>query len=96
MSVVCNKPCKYRKATFCGLEYTMLNQFGQCVVWFDKNGGMRLAPEYRFDGNQKRNAMEMKKQASVERSENLAEEPKNCDLKPEKCGESVKESLSET
>ena len=45
-TVVCNKDCKYRKAVFCGRDFTMLNQFGMCDIWFDKNGQMRMVPNY--------------------------------------------------
>ena len=45
-TVVCNKDCKYRKAVFCGRDFTMLNQFGQCDIWFNKNGQMRMVPNY--------------------------------------------------
>lgn len=46
-TVVCNRQnCKYRKAVFCGRDFTMLNQFGMCDIWFDKNGQMRMAPAY--------------------------------------------------
>ena len=37
-TVVCNKNCQYRKAAFCGKDFVMLNQFGQCSEWFAKNG----------------------------------------------------------
>ena len=45
-TVVCNKDCRYRKAVFCGRDFTMLNQFGMCDIWFDKNGQMRMVPFY--------------------------------------------------
>lgn len=45
-TVVCNRDCKYRKAVFCGKDFVMLNQFGQCDIWFDKNGRMRMVPAY--------------------------------------------------
>ena len=45
-TVVCNKDCKYRKAVFCGKDFVMLNQFGMCNIWFDKNGRMRMVPAY--------------------------------------------------
>ena len=45
-TVVCNKDCKYRKAVFCGKDFVMLNQFGMCNIWFDKNGQMRIVPNY--------------------------------------------------
>lgn len=46
-TVVCNRQnCKYRKAVFCGRDFTMLNQFGMCDIWFDKNGQMRMVPAY--------------------------------------------------
>ena len=45
-TVVCNKDCQYRKAAFCGKDFVMLNQFGMCDIWFDKNGQMRMVPNY--------------------------------------------------
>ena len=45
-TVVCNKDCKYRKAVFCERNFTILNQFGMCDIWFDKNGRMRMVPNY--------------------------------------------------
>ena len=45
-TVVCNKDCKYRKAVFCGRDFAILNQFGMCDIWFDKNGQMRMVPSY--------------------------------------------------
>ena len=45
-TVVCNKDCKYRKAVFCGKDFVMLNQFGMCDIWFDKNGRIRRVPDY--------------------------------------------------
>ena len=45
-TVVCNKDCKYRKAVFCGRDFAILNQFGMCDIWFDKNGQMRMVPNY--------------------------------------------------
>ena len=45
-TVVCNKKCQYRKAVFCGKDFVMLNQFGQCDIWFNKNGQMRMVPNY--------------------------------------------------
>ena len=45
-TVVCNKNCQYRKAVFCGKDFVMLNQFGQCDIWFNKNGQMRMVPNY--------------------------------------------------
>ena len=46
-TVVCNKDCQYRKAAFCGKDFVMLNQFGQCSEWFTKNG----QPKIIFDFN---------------------------------------------
>lgn len=44
-SVVCNMgQCPYRSSVFCKRETVMINRFGQCEVWFDKNGGMRPVP----------------------------------------------------
>ena len=45
-TVVCNKDCRYRKAVFCGKDFVMLNQFGMCDIWFNKNGQMRMVPNY--------------------------------------------------
>ena len=45
-TVVCNKNCQYRKAVFCGKDFVMLNSFGQCDIWFNKNGQMRMVPNY--------------------------------------------------
>ena len=45
-TVVCNKDCQYRRAVFCGKDFVMLNQFGQCDIWFNKNGQMRMVPNY--------------------------------------------------
>ena len=45
-TVVCNKDCQYRKAVFCGRDFAILNQFGMCDIWFDKNGQMRMVPNY--------------------------------------------------
>ena len=45
-TVVCNKNCQYRRAVFCGKDFVMLNQFGQCDIWFNKNGQMRMVPNY--------------------------------------------------
>lgn len=45
-TVVCNKDCQYRKAVFCGKDFVMLNQFGMCDIWFNKNGQMRMVPNY--------------------------------------------------
>ena len=46
-TVVCNKNCQYRKAAFCGKDFVILNQFGQCSEWFAKNG----QPKIIFDFN---------------------------------------------
>lgn len=46
-TVVCDKNCPYRMATFCRKEFIMLNQFGMCNEWFDRNGQMRVAPFYQ-------------------------------------------------
>ena len=46
-TVVCNKNCQYRKAAFCGKDFVMLNQLGQCSEWFAKNG----QPKIIFDFN---------------------------------------------
>ena len=45
-TIVCNKDCQYRKAVFCGKDFVMLNSFGQCDIWFNKNGQMRMVPNY--------------------------------------------------
>ena len=41
-TVVCNKNCQYRKATFCGKDFVMLNSLGQCSEWFAKNGQPKI------------------------------------------------------
>ena len=46
-TVICNKNCQYRKAVFCGKDFVILNQFGQCSEWFAKNG----QPKIIFDFN---------------------------------------------
>ena len=46
-TVVCNKNCQYRRATFCGKDFVMLNSLGQCSEWFAKNG----QPKTIFDFN---------------------------------------------
>ena len=47
MNVICGQECRYRKGVYCGLDFVMLNNFGQCGVWFDKRGGRRINPDYR-------------------------------------------------
>lgn len=47
MNVICGQECRYRKGVYCGLDFVMLNNFGQCEVWFDKRGGRRAIPDYR-------------------------------------------------
>lgn len=48
MNVICGQEeCQYRKGVYCGLDFVMLNNFGQCEVWFDKRGGRRIIPDYR-------------------------------------------------
>ena len=47
-TVVCNKNCQYRKAAFCGKDFVMLNQFGQCSEWFAKNGQPKII--FGFNG----------------------------------------------
>ena len=45
--VVCgNQNCQLRGSKFCNRDFTMLNQFGQCKVWFFDNGQMRPQPWY--------------------------------------------------
>ena len=39
--VLCNKPCGYRNGVFCKKDYVMINQFGQCEEWWNKQGNMR-------------------------------------------------------
>lgn len=44
-NIVCNNArCPFRTSVYCKKDFVMLNQLGQCEVWFDKNGGMRMAP----------------------------------------------------
>lgn len=66
--VVCNKECKYREAVYCGLDFTMLNQFGQCVIWFNRDGSQRYQPDYR------RNMAKAKKQEEKQIEEEGTEE----------------------
>jgi hypothetical protein len=48
MAIVCNKKdCKYKKSVFCGLDYTMINEYGQCEVWYNWKGNVRQSPNYR-------------------------------------------------
>ena len=47
-TVICNKNCQYRKAAFCGKDFVMLNQFGQCSEWFAKNGQPKII--FGFNG----------------------------------------------
>ena len=45
-TVVCKQECKYRKAMFCGLNHIMLNDYGQCRIWWFPNGTRRAVPDY--------------------------------------------------
>ena len=45
-TVVCNKDCRYRKAVFCWRDFIMLNQFGMCDIWFDKNGQPKIISDF--------------------------------------------------
>lgn len=47
-TVVCMIPnCKYKNGgVYCGNEFTCLNSFGQCDVWYFKNGQPRPEPWY--------------------------------------------------
>lgn len=48
MAIVCDKKdCKYKKSVFCGLDYTMINEYGQCEVWYNWKGNARQSPNYR-------------------------------------------------
>ena len=47
-TVIWNKNCQYRKAEFCGKDFVMLNQFGQCSEWFAKNGQPKII--FNFNG----------------------------------------------
>lgn len=47
MNVVCGQACKYKKSVYCGLDFVMLNDFGQCSIWFNKSGERRINPDYR-------------------------------------------------
>ena len=70
MMIVCgNLQCKYRGSTggFCQLPYTFLNQFGQCSIWFDKNGLLYRVPRYPIDP-------EPVKEESLDEDPNLKEE----------------------
>lgn len=83
MNVICGKPCKYKKAVFCGLEYTMLNQFGQCLVWFDRNGGVRRFPEYEYFAPSKQNEVKENFSEPKQETERSADEPKKDESKIE-------------
>lgn len=47
-TIVCKREgCKFKKGNFCRREITMINEFGECDIWFDKrNGQLRPAPWY--------------------------------------------------
>lgn len=47
-TVVCMIPnCKYKNGgVYCGNEFTCINSFGQCDVWYFKNGQPRPEPWY--------------------------------------------------
>lgn len=36
-----NIDCKMREGNFCKGDYVILNRFGQCEFWWDKNGMRR-------------------------------------------------------
>lgn len=85
MTIVCsNKSCKYRKAVFCGSPFVGINQFGQCLVWFDRNGNRRAVPDYRYEVAQKQHDVKEKKETSPSDSKESAEESKNPELETEK------------
>lgn len=69
-TVVCNKDCRYRKAVFCGRDFIILNQFGMCDIWFDKNGQMRMVPAYPVEPEPQ--AATEQESPHLEKSEELA------------------------
>lgn len=72
MTIVCSRSCKYRKAAFCGRTFTGINQFGQCLVWFDRSGNARLAPDYKDDAEEEKEVSSNKKFGeSAEVSKNI-------------------------
>ena len=71
MTIVCSRPCKYRKAAFCGRTFTGINQFGQCLVWFNRNGNARTVPDYKNDTEEEKEASSKKFGKSAEASENI-------------------------
>lgn len=79
--VICNKNCKYRKAVYCGLDFTMLNDFGQCVVWFNRDGNLRVKPDYRRDLNKDKNqenkSFNAEKDVIKQKHEDTKKEKKN-------------------
>lgn len=48
-TIVCsNKTCKYNKGGIgCDRDFVMVTMFGQCSIWYNKNGSVRQTPDYR-------------------------------------------------
>ena len=89
MTIVCsNKFCKYRKAVFCDSAFVGINQFGQCLVWFDRNGNRRRSPDYRSNVAQKQHDVKEKKETSPSDSKKFAEESESFELEIEKSEDS--------
>lgn len=61
----------------------MLNQFGQCLVWFDRNGNMRMAPDYRYDAAPVQNHVGYSKDDHSDKISENPEKPKNDESKIE-------------
>lgn len=47
-TIVCGIPnCKYKNGgVYCGNDFTCLNNYGQCEIWYFKNGQPRPQPYY--------------------------------------------------
>ena len=78
MTIICsNKSCKYRKAVFCGRAFVGINQFGQCLVWFDKEGRLRAVPNYKDDIEEKKETPPGNFEKPAEGSKNIESEIEN-------------------
>lgn len=88
-TTVCSKPCKYRKAVFCGRDFIMLNQFGMCDIWFDKNGQMRMVPNYPAEPEQK--PPQQEKSEGSNTSENIGEKDEKSVNTNEESSETTRE-----
>lgn len=49
-AIVCNKSCPYRREVFCDKDILVVNQFGQCNIWYNKNGMPRTNFEHAGSG----------------------------------------------